>query len=179
MHDRLRLKSAASVQGVLPDHSANNRQKGIIVPAKLYFDQAKREITTRYDFRGSTAVIDLDKEEPSLQLTAEDEYKLQAVIDILLTKMLKRNVPVKSLVYGKTEPTGKVLKKKISIQQGLSKDQCKSINQQIKNLKVKVQPQVNGDLVRVTGKSKDDLQVVIQGLKDADFDFDMQFINYR
>ena len=142
-------------------------------------DQAKREITTRYDFRGSTAVIDLDKEEPSLQLTAEDEYKLQAVIDILLTKMLKRNVPVKSLVYGKTEPTGKVLKKKISIQQGLSKDQCKSINQQIKNLKVKVQPQVNGDLVRVTGKSKDDLQVVIQGLKDADFDFDMQFINYR
>ena len=80
-------------------------------------DQAKREITNRYDFRGSTAEIDLDKEEPSLQLTAEDEYKLQAVTDILLTKMLKRNVPVKSLVYGKTEPTGKVLKKKISIQQ--------------------------------------------------------------
>ena len=142
-------------------------------------DQAKREITNRYDFRGSTAEINLDKEEPSLQLTAEDEYKLQAVTDILLTKMLKRNVPVKSLVYGKTEPTGKVLKKKISIQQGLSKEQCKSINQQIKNLKVKVQPHVNGDLVRVTGKSKDDLQVVIQGLKDADFDFDMQFINYR
>ena len=65
-------------------------------------DQAKREITNRYDFRGSTAEIDLDKEEPSLQLTAEDEYKLQAVTDILLTKMLKRNVPVKSLVYGKT-----------------------------------------------------------------------------
>ena len=142
-------------------------------------DQAKREITNRYDFRGSTAEIDLDKEEPSLQLTAEDEYKLQAVTDILLTKMLKRNVPVKSLVYSKTEPTGKVLKKKISIQQGLSKEQCKSINQQIKNLKVKVQPQVNGDVVRVTGKSKDDLQVVLQGLKDADFDFDMQFINYR
>ncbi len=142
-------------------------------------DQAKREITNRYDFRGSTAEIDLDKEEPSLQLTAEDEYKMQAVTDILLTKMLKRNVPVKSLVYGKTEPTGKVLKKKISIQQGLSKEQCKSINQQIKNLKVKVQPQVNGDVVRVTGKSKDDLQVVLQGLKDADFDFDMQFINYR
>jgi hypothetical protein len=93
--------------------------------------------------------------------------------------MLKRNVPVKSLVYGKTEQTGKVLKKKISIQQGLSKEQCKSVNQQIKNLKVKVQPQVNGDLVRVTGKSKDDLQVIIQGLNDADFDFDMQFINYR
>ena len=142
-------------------------------------DQAKREITNRYDFRSSTAEIDLDKEEPSLQLTAEDEYKLQSVTDILLTKMLKRNVPVKSLVYGKTEPTGKVLKKKISIQQGLSKEQCKSINQQIKILKVKVQPQVNGDLVRVTGKSKDDLQVVIQGLKEANFDFDMQFINYR
>jgi hypothetical protein len=142
-------------------------------------DQAKREITNRYDFRGSTAKIELNKEEPSLQLTAEDDYKLQAINDILLTKMLKRDIPVKSLVYGKTEPTGKVLKKKISIQQGLSKEQCKTINQQIKSLKVKVQPQVNEDLVRVTGKSKNDLQVAIQGLKDADFDFDMQFVNYR
>lgn len=142
-------------------------------------DQARREVGNRYDFRGSTAEIDLDKEEPALQLTADDEFKLQALTDILLTKMLKRNVPVKSLVYGKTEPSGKVLKRRITIQQGLSKEQCKTINQHIKNLKLKVQPQVNGDLVRISGKSKDDLQQAIQALKEAEFDFDVQFTNYR
>ena len=92
-------------------------------------DQARREINNRYDFRGSNCEINLDKEKPSLLITADDELKMQTTIDILLTKLIKRSVPVKSLIYGKTEPSGRVQKKEISIQQGLSKSSViKSIN---------------------------------------------------
>ena len=142
-------------------------------------DQAQREIRNRYDFRGSNCAIDLDKQNMQLLITADDEYKMETVMDILLTRLLKRSVPVKSLVYGKTEASGKILKKPINIQQGLSKDQCKEINQTVKNTKLRVQTQSQGDSVRVTGKKKDELQLVIQALKDKDFDFDIQFTNYR
>jgi len=142
-------------------------------------DQTQRELGNRYDFRGVEWSMDFDKDTPSITVTAEDEMKLKAVIDVILTKMLKRSVPVKSLIYGKTEPSGKVLKKNITIQEGLSKDQCKKINQFIKKTKIKVQSQVMGDQVRVSSKKRDDLQKVIQELKAQDFDFDMQFINYR
>ena len=91
-------------------------------------DQARREIANRYDFKGSNCTIELDSQKGELLITADDEYKMQTVIDILLTRLLKRSVPVKSLVYGKTTPSGKVLKKNIDIQQGLSKDQCKEVN---------------------------------------------------
>ena len=97
-------------------------------------DQARREIGNRYDFRGSNCEINLDKNKPSLFITADDEFKMQTTIDILLTKLIKRSVPVKSLIYGKTEPSGKVLKKEITIQQGLSKEQCKKINLYILSL---------------------------------------------
>ena len=142
-------------------------------------DQARREINNRYDFRGSSCEINLDKKKPSLLITAEDELKMQTTIDILLTKLIKRSVPVKSLIYGKTEPSSRVQKKEISIQQGLSKEQCKKINQFIKSIKVKVQPQTQSDSVRVVSKKKDDLQAVMQAIKGEDFDFDVQFMNYR
>ena len=142
-------------------------------------DQARREIANRYDFKGSNCTIELDSQKGELLITADDEYKMQTVIDILLTRLLKRSVPVKSLVYGKTIPSGKVLKKNIDIQQGLSKEQCKELNLLIKNTKLKVQPQSQGDSVRVTGKKKDDLQQVMQVLKDKDLSFDIQFTNYR
>ncbi|GIR61143.1 MAG: UPF0234 protein [Pseudomonadota bacterium] len=142
-------------------------------------DQARREIANRYDFKGSNCTIELDSQKGELLITADDEYKMQTVIDILLTRLLKRSVPVKSLVYGKTIPSGKVLKKNIDIQQGLSKEQCKELNLLIKNTKLKVQSQSQGDSVRVTGKKKDDLQQVMQVLKDKDLSFDIQFTNYR
>ena len=88
-------------------------------------DQARREVANRYDFRGSKCEIELDRQDNSLRLTADDEMKMQTLIDVLLTKLVKREVPTKALVYGKTEPSGKVLKKQISVQNGLSKDQCK------------------------------------------------------
>ena len=142
-------------------------------------DQARREIANRYDFKGSNCTIELDSQKGELLITADDEYKMQTVIDILLTRLLKRSVPVKSLVYGKTTTRGKVLKKNIDIQQGLSKEQCKELNLLIKNTKLKVQSQSQGDSVRVTGKKKDDLQQVMQVLKDKDLSFDIQFTNYR
>ena len=112
-------------------------------------------------------------------ITADDELKMKTTIDILLTKLIKRSVPVKSLVYGKTEPSGRVQKKEIFIQQGLSKDQCKKINQFIKSTKTKVQPQTQSDSVRVSSKKKNELQAVIQAITGQDFDFDLQFTNYR
>lgn len=142
-------------------------------------DQARREIANRYDFKGSNCTIELDSQKGELLITADDEYKMQTVIDILLTRLLKRSVPVKSLLYGKTTSSGKVLKKNIDIQQGLSKDQCKELNLLIKNTKLKVQSQSQGDSVRVNGKKKDDLQQVMQVLKDKDLSFDIQFTNYR
>ena len=142
-------------------------------------DQARREIANRYDFKGSNCIIELDSQKGELLITADDEYKMQTVIDILLTRLLKRSVPVKSLVYGKTTSSGKVLKKNIDIQQGLSKEQCKELNLLIKNTKLKVQSQSQGDSVRVNGKKKDDLQQVMQVLKDKDLSFDIQFTNYR
>ncbi|MEE3121682.1 MAG: YajQ family cyclic di-GMP-binding protein [SAR324 cluster bacterium] len=142
-------------------------------------DQARREIGNRYDFKGSNCAIDLDNQKGELLITADDEYKMETVIDILLTRLLKRSVPVKSLVYGKTVPSGKVLKKNIDIQQGLSKDQCKELNVLIKETKLKVQSQSQGDSVRVNGKKKDDLQQLMKILKDKDLSFDVQFTNYR
>ena len=142
-------------------------------------DQARREIGNRYDFKGSNCAIDLDNQKGELLITADDEYKMETVIDILLTRLLKRSVPVKSLVYGKTVPSGKVLKKNIDIQQGLSKDQCKELNVLIKEIKLKVQSQGQGDSVRVNGKKKDDLQQLMKILKDKDLSFDVQFTNYR
>ncbi len=135
-------------------------------------DQARREIGNRYDFKGSNCAIDLDNQKGELLITADDEYKMETVIDILLTRLLKRSVPVKSLVYGKTVPSGKVLKKNIDIQQGLSKDQCKELNVLIKETKLKVQSQGQGDSVRVNGKKKDDLQQLMKILKDKDLSFD-------
>ena len=142
-------------------------------------DQAMREIGNRYDFRGSNSEISLDKERPSILITADDEFKMQTTIDILLTKLIKRSVPVNSLIYGKTEPSGKMLKKEITIQQGLSKEHCKKINLYIKSTKLKVQTQVHSDTVRVSGKKKDDLQTLMKNIKDQSFDFDINFTNFR
>ncbi|MBF0277682.1 MAG: YajQ family cyclic di-GMP-binding protein [SAR324 cluster bacterium] len=142
-------------------------------------DQAKREIQNRYDFKGTTSEISIDKTALSIRLVADDEMTLDKIIDVLLTKLLKRAVPVKSMVYGSTEHSGKVVRKDISIQQGISKDNCKKITQFIKKTNLKVQAQIMDEQVRVSGKKKDDLQSVMAQLKDEDFEFDIQFVNYR
>lgn len=140
--------------------------------------QAEREIATRFDFKGSKTQITLDKDE--LTIVSDDDYKLNSVIDILLGKMVKRNVPTKNLDYGKIEgASGGTVRQKIKIRQGIEQDIAKKINTAIKDSKLKVKSQIQGDQLRVSGKNKDDLQSVIQLLRNAKIDIDLQFINFR
>jgi uncharacterized protein YajQ (UPF0234 family) len=127
-------------------------------------NQTEKEISQRYDFKGSKAEIVLEKE--TVKLLAEDDYKLGAMLDVLRTKMVKRNVPLKCLQPGKIEPaSGGMVRQIITIQKGISKEKGKDVVSAIKDLKLKVQAQIMDDQVRVSGAKKDDLQMVIQKLK--------------
>ncbi len=141
-------------------------------------NQAMKEIEQRYDFKGSKAQIVLEKD--SLKLNAEDDYKINAMLDILRGKMIKRGVSIKCLDPGKIENAfSGTLKQDVEIQKGLSKEKAKEVAAYIKELKLKVQAQIMDDKVRVSSAKKDDLQLVIQNLKSKDFGVDLQFINLR
>ncbi|MDH3976003.1 MAG: YajQ family cyclic di-GMP-binding protein [Deltaproteobacteria bacterium] len=141
-------------------------------------NQAKKEISQRYDFKGTKSEIDL--KENDIIVLADDDYKLKAIIDIIQSRILKRNISIKSLDYGKEEPaSGNMIRQVITIKQGIATEKGKEINKIIKETKMKVQSQIQGDQVRVTGKKIDDLQEVIQLLKGKDLDVDLQFINMR
>ena len=142
-------------------------------------EQTKQEIQNRYDFKNVKREVTFDKSVPAIRLEAEDEMTLNKVIDVLLTKMIKRSIPTKSMIYGKTEPTGKIVKKEVTIQQGISKENCKKVLQLIKKTNLKVQAQIMDEQIRVSSKSRDNLQSVMQEIKSQEFDFDVQFINYR
>lgn len=140
--------------------------------------QTEREIEQRYDFKGSKAEITLEKD--TLKFLAEDEYKIEAMLDMLRTKMVKRNVPLKCLQAGKMESaSGGMLRQLFTIQKGIGKDKAKDVVAAIKDWKLKVQAQIMDDQIRVSGAKRDDLQMVIQKLKEKDFGIDLQFINYR
>ncbi|PWI58240.1 YajQ family cyclic di-GMP-binding protein [Sulfoacidibacillus thermotolerans] len=140
--------------------------------------QVQKELETRFDFKGSKSDISLHDEE--IVVVSDDEYKLASVIDILQTKLIKRGVSLKSLDYGVIEPAAKgTVRQNIRIKQGLEQELAKKIIKVIKDSKLKVQATLQGDQVRVTGKSRDDLQLVIQSLKEQDFPVDLQFVNYR
>lgn len=140
--------------------------------------QAEREIETRFDFKGSKSTITLEKEE--LVVGSEDEYKLKSVIDILQSKMIKRGVPIKNMEYGKIEgASGGTVKQRIKLRQGIEQDVSKKINTLIRDAKLKVKSQIQGDQIRVTGKSRDELQAVIALLRGADLPVELQFTNYR
>ncbi|MEG1346157.1 MAG: YajQ family cyclic di-GMP-binding protein, partial [Acidaminococcaceae bacterium] len=141
-------------------------------------NQTKKEVGQRYDFRGSNASIVL--EEKCVKVTAEDDYKLGAILDMLRQRMAKRELPIKCLKPGKVEPAAKgTVKQTLEIQQGIPKDKARDIVAAIKNAKLKVTTQMQDDQIRVTGAKKDDLQAVIQLLRQSDFDVDLQFINMR
>ncbi|HUC90902.1 MAG TPA: YajQ family cyclic di-GMP-binding protein [Paenibacillus sp.] len=140
--------------------------------------QAEREIETRFDFKGSKSSLKLEKEE--LVVASDDEYKLKAVIDILQGKMVKRGVPIGNLEYGKIEPASLgTVRQRIKLKQGIDQDAAKKINILIRDSKLKVKSQTQGDQIRVTGKSRDDLQAVMQLLRGADLGVELQFTNYR
>ena len=138
-------------------------------------NQAKKEIGTRYDFRGSKSEISLEGE--TIKVISDDEYKLNAVIDVIKGK---RNVALKNLDYGKVEPaSGATVRQVITIKKGISKETAKDVVKLIKNMKLKVTAQIMEDQVRVTGKDKDSLQEVIQMLKQQDLPVELQFVNFR
>jgi hypothetical protein len=141
-------------------------------------NQARKEIAQRYDFKGSKSSITL--REGEIVILADDEYKLKAVVDILHSKAHKRGISMKSFDFGSVEEaSGGIVRQAVAIRQGISKDLGREINKTIKNLKIKVQSQIQEDQVRVTGKKIDDLQTVIQTLKEKDLDIDLQFVNMR
>ncbi|MDQ7724914.1 YajQ family cyclic di-GMP-binding protein [Bacillus halotolerans] len=139
---------------------------------------ALKEISTRYDFKGSKSDISLDKEE--LVLVSDDEFKLSQLKDVLVSKLIKRDVPTKNIDYAKIEnASGGTVRQRAKLVQGIDKDNAKKINTIIKNSGLKVKSQVQDDQVRVTGKNKDDLQQVIAAVRGADLPIDVQFINFR
>ncbi len=140
--------------------------------------QAEKEIETRFDFKGSKSSISLEKEE--LVLASDDEYKLKSVIDILQGKMVKRGITIKNMDFGKIEPaSGGTVRQRVRLKQGIEQDDAKKINVLIRDSKLKVKSTIQGDQIRVTGKSKDDLQAVISLLRGADLPLDLQFVNMR
>ncbi|KAF5054224.1 YajQ family cyclic di-GMP-binding protein [Proteiniclasticum sp. QWL-01] len=141
-------------------------------------NQTEREITTRFDFKGSNTTI--ERKDQVIHIDTTDDMKLRNVIDMFEGKLVKRGINIKSLKYGKIVPSlGGRVKQDIDLQIGLDKEQTKKITSTIKDLKLKVQATIQGDSVRVTGKNKDDLQAAIAALKAQDFDFAVQFTNYR
>jgi uncharacterized protein YajQ (UPF0234 family) len=144
-------------------------------------NQARKEIAQRYDFKGATAEIDFHKDDGTLTLLADDDYKLKAVVDVLESKLVKRGVPVRNLDYGSVEPaSGGKARQVVTLQQGIASDKAKEIVKAIKNGGFKkVQAQIQDDQVRVQSPSIDDLQAVIAMLKKEDFGLELQFGNFR
>lgn len=142
-------------------------------------DQTRREVAQRYDFKGSPATVEWDGK-GEITLVAENDFRLEALVEILKMKMTRRGVAVRSLEFGKPTPaSGGQVRQVVKVVQGISKEKAKEIVAAIKELKLKVQPQIMEDQIRVQGKSRDELQAVIQALKQRDFGVELQFTNYR
>ncbi len=141
-------------------------------------NQAEKEISQRYDFKGIDTEIALENN--SLKITTGDDMHLKSVVDILQSKFIKRQVPIDNLEYGKVEAAaGGSVRQIVTIKQGIEKDLAKKISKDIKDSKLKVQTQYMDDKIRVSGKKIDDLQAVIANLKGNDYGISLQFNNFR
>ncbi len=144
-------------------------------------NQAQKEITQRYDFKGSPATIELQRAENKIMLAAEGDYKMTAVLDVLQSKLIKRGVPVKNLDIGEVKPAGgDTVRREIALKMSLDGETAKKVVAAIKDAKMrKVQASIQGDQVRVTSASKDELQDVMTLLRSKDFGVELKFGNYR
>lgn len=143
-------------------------------------NQAKKELAQRYDFKGSKASIDLKREEKKIVLVADDDFKLKSLTDILAGKLVKRGVSMKSMTFKEAQKSfGSSLTQEIEITMGIPKEKAKELAAMIKGLGLKVQPQIEGEKVRVFSPKKDDLQAVIAHLRKVDFPLALSFTNYR
>ena len=143
-------------------------------------NQARKEIIQRYDFKGSKSSIELNEKEHQIVLISDDDFKMKAVIDILQSKFIKRGISLKALTYSAVDTAaGGTVRQTITLQNGIDKENAKLIVKMIKDTKLKVQAQIMDDQVRVSAKSKDDLQSVMALVRAADLKFAVQFKNYR
>ncbi|MBK6495590.1 MAG: YajQ family cyclic di-GMP-binding protein [Gemmatimonadetes bacterium] len=144
-------------------------------------NQAVKEIAQRYDFKGTHCTIELDREKATIALAADDEFKMEALVDTVRSRLIKRGVPVKNLDLGELIPaTGSSVRRVLTLAQGIPTEEAKKIQRAIKDAGFKkVQASIQGDELRVTSPSKDELQAVIAFLRGADFAVELQFGNFR
>ncbi len=143
-------------------------------------DQANREVSQRYDLKNSKTTIELNQGENNIAIASDSEFSLKSVVDIIETRLVKRNVPLKALTFGTVEDASSgTVRQKIDIQSGISTEKCKEIVKVIKAAKLKVQASIQDEQVRITSAKKDVLQEVQQLLKDSTIDVHMEFGNYR
>lgn len=141
-------------------------------------DQAQREIATRFDFKDTGTSVELDEAE--IALRSATEHRLEAALDVVEGKLVKRKVPLKAVSRGRVEPAaGGTYRQVLTLNQGIAQDKAKEIVKLVKDSKRKVQASVQGDQVRISGKKKDDLQAVMQAVQERDFDIPLQFTNRR
>ncbi|HXH86504.1 MAG TPA: YajQ family cyclic di-GMP-binding protein [Nitrospira sp.] len=147
---------------------------------KNALDQATKEVKQRFDFKDSKTDITLKEKEKELVVVSDDDYKLNAVQEIIKAKCVKRGVSLKAFEYGAVEPAlGGTVRQTAKIQSGLASEKAKEVTKTVKESKLKVQAQIQGEQVRVLSKSKDELQATMALLKGKDFGIDLQFTNYR
>ena len=164
----------------MPDNSFDIVSKIELPEVSNAIQQALKEVITRYDLKDSKSTIELKEKDNKILLASADDFKLKAVIEILQTKLVKRNVPIKGLQYGTLiQGSGGTVRQEITLQQGIPMEKAKDIVRVIKDSKKKAQAAIQGDLVRVSAKDRDILQEVIALLRNQDFGIDMQFTNYR
>ena len=139
-----------------------------------------RDISQRYDFRGSSTKVTLDKSQKSISIEADNTMQLSAVVDMLKSRAISRKVSLKVFKFHEEESAaGTSIRQRVSLREGIDRDRAKSINKMIKDKKLKVQSQIQGEQLRVTGKKIDDLQSVIEMLKSANLDIALQYVNMK
>jgi uncharacterized protein YajQ (UPF0234 family) len=144
------------------------------------YNQTIKEIRTRYDFKGSKSTITLQQKERQIVVLADDDFKRKAIIDILQDKLIRRGIPLKAVKYGNIDDaSGGMQRQTVSFQAGIDKEQARQLVKMIKDMKLKAQAAIQEDQVRVTAQKIDDLQTIIQRVREADLPFDAQFVNYR
>lgn len=160
------------------DFSFDIVSKVDMMEVKNAIGQAEKELLNRYDLKGTKCEITHEKED--ITLIADDEFRLDQLKDIVFSKFIKRNIDARSIEWGKVEPgAGISVHCKMILKSGIAQDKAKPLINQIKDKGLKVQAQIQGEEIRVSGKSKDDLQKAIQFVKGLDLDFPVDFINFR
>ena len=164
----------------MPDNSFDIVSKIDLPEVSNAVQQAIKEIQQRFDLKDSRSSIELREKENKILLASQDEFKLKAVTDVLLAKLVKRNVPLKGLTYGPmTAAGGSSMRQEITLQQGIAIEKARDIVKSIKDSKKKAQASIQGDFVRVAAKDRDTLQEIMALLRGHDFGIDMQFTNFR